>query len=277
MKNPQDVVDFVDNFHEHYLPHLSIDCAVFAYHEQLLKVLLVRYSGHENWSLPGGFIRRDEALTRAAYRILAEKTNITELYLRQFYTFGDSATRLNRIEIQNNHNKAYAKAHVALTEDHWLAKRTLSVGYYALVEYEHVRITPDYLVEEYRWCDVGAIPQLQYDHNEIAAKALAVLRSQVYQQPIARQLLPARFTFPEIQALYEALLGQSFDRRNFRKRLLSLGLLNQLAEQRKIGPHRSPYLYEFVVASAEKEVAPTRAAGPASPGAPPTLIPTSIP
>lgn len=245
MNSPEDVVDFVDHYHTRYLPHLSIDCAVFSYHAQRLKVLLIRYHGHENWSLPGGFIQRDEALTHAAYRILAEKTNITNLFLRQFYAFGDSPTRLNRIKIQENHNKAYAKANVALTEEHWLAKRTLSIGYYALVAYESVRITPEFLVEEYRWCDVDEIPPLQYDHNEIAEKALAVLRSQVYQQPLARTLLPDKFTLPEIHALYEALLGQVFDRRNLRKRLLTLGLITQLAEQRKIGPHRSPFLYAF--------------------------------
>lgn len=255
MHSPQDVVDFVDHYHTRFLPHLSIDCAVFCYHTQQLKVLLIRYHGHEDWSLPGGFIQREEALTHAAYRILAEKTNITDLFLRQFYAFGDSPTRLNRIEIQENHNKTYAKAHVALTEDHWLAKRTMSIGYYALVEYEHVRITPEFLVEEYRWYAVSALPQLQYDHNEIVNKALAVLRSQAYQQPIARQMLPAKFTLPEIHALYEAMLDQPLDRRNFRKRLLSLGLIVQQSEQRNIGPHRSPFLYEFALAPAEKGVA----------------------
>ena len=159
-------------------------------------MLLIRYHRYENWSLPGGFIQREEALTHAVYRILAEKTNITDLFLRQFYALGDSPSRINRIEIQKNHNNTYAKAHVALTEDHWLAERTLSVGYYVLVEYEHVRITPDFLVEEYRCCAVSALPQLQYEHNEIVDKTLAALRSQAYQQPIARQMLPAKFTLP---------------------------------------------------------------------------------
>ena len=245
MNNPQDVLDFADNGHKSYLPHLSIDCAIFGYHDLQLKVLLIRYHGHEKWSLPGGFIRRHEALTAAAYRILAEKTSITDLFLQQFYTFGDSPTRLSRIEVQQNHNKAYAKANVTLSEDHWLAERTLSIGYYALVDYDDVRITPEFLVEEYGWRDVNDVPPLQFDHAEITAKALVVLRSQVYQQPLVRQLLPEKFTLPEIHALYEAILGQPFDRRNFRKKLLSLGLIIRLAERRKIGPHRSPFLYEF--------------------------------
>ena len=253
MNSPQDVVDFVDNGHRRYLPHLSIDCAVFGYHDQQLKVLLIRYHGHENWSLPGGFIRRDEALTTAAYRILAEKTNLTDLFLQQFHAFGDSPTRLNRIAIQQNHNRVYAKVNMSLDDDHWLAERTLSIGYFALVDYASVHVTPEFLVEEYRWQNVAFMPPLQFDHHEITEKALVVLRSHVYQHPIARALLPEKFTLPEIHALYEAILGKQFDRRNFRKRLLSLGLVIQLAEQRKIGPHRSPFLYEFAAEPVENE------------------------
>ncbi|GAC1606250.1 MAG: NUDIX domain-containing protein [Hymenobacter sp.] len=255
MQTSREVVDFVDNGHQRYLPHLSIDCAVFGYHAQQLKILLVRYHGQVNWSLPGGFILQNEALADAANRILAEKTNITNLFLRQFYVFGDSPTRLNRIEIQENHNKVYAKAQVAISEDHWLSKRTLSIGYYALVDYGNVHITPEFLVEEYCWRDVNGVPPLQYDHNEIIEKAMLVLRSHVYQQPLARNLLPEKFTLPEIHTLYEAILGQQFDRRNFRKRLVNMGLITQLAEQRKIGPHRSPFLYEFAVENADKLVA----------------------
>lgn len=245
MDNSEEVVDFVQNGHKQYLPHLSIDCAVFSYYTQQLKILLVRYHGQEKWSLPGGFIRRDEALTAAAYRILAEKTQLSDLFLQQFYAFGDSPTRLNRIEIQQNHNKVYAKANVALSDDHWLAERTLSIGYYALVEYGSARINPGFLVDEYSWRSVDDVPPLLYDHREIIEKSLLVLRAQLYQQPVARNLLPEKFTLPEIHALYEAILGQPIDRRNFRKRLLTLGLLTQLSERRKIGPHRSPFLYEF--------------------------------
>ena len=123
----------------------------------------------------------------------------------------------------------------------------------ALVDYASVHVTPEFLVEEYRWQNVAFMPPLQFDHHEITEKALVVLRSHVYQHPIARALLPEKFTLPEIHALYEAILGKQFDRRNFRKRLLSLGLVIQLAEQRKIGPHRSPFLYEFAAEPVENE------------------------
>jgi len=245
MNTSQDVVDFVRNGHLHYLPHLSIDCVIFGYHANQLKTLLLRYHGHEQWSLPGGFVRRHEPLSEAAHRILATQTQIADLFLQQFHTFGDGSTRLNRIETQQIHNRIFAKAGVAIAEDHWLSERTLSVGYYALVDYLSVTITPDFLVEEYAWCDVDAIPSLLFDHQEIIEKALLTLRDQLYQQPIGARLLPAKFTLPEIHALYETILGKPFDRRNFRKKLLALGLVRQLPEQRRIGAHRSPYLYEF--------------------------------
>jgi hypothetical protein len=139
----------------------------------------------------------------------------------------------------------YAKANIAIDSDHWLSKRTLSIGYYALVDYQAVTITPEFLVEEYCWFDINSVPQLQYDHNEIIDKALVTLRSQIYQQAIGQNLLPDKFTLPEIHSLYESILGRQFDRRNFRKKLLSLGLVTQLEETRKIGPHRSPFLYAF--------------------------------
>jgi len=245
MNTPGEVHDFVNKGHEQYLPHLSIDCVIFGYHEHQLKILLIRHHGQDKWMLPGGYIYRHETLTEAAYRILAFKTQLNNLFLQQFYTFGDSATRLNRIATQQIHNKTYAKVGVTLSENHWLSERTLSIGYYALVDYSNVVVNPEFLVDEYCWRDASDIPVLQYDHNEIIDKALLTLRAQIYQQPIGYNLLPEKFTLPEIHDLYETILGKKFDRRNFRKKLLTLGLIKQLDEQRKIGPHRSPNLYEF--------------------------------
>jgi 8-oxo-dGTP diphosphatase len=245
MDSTQAVLDFINHGHEHYLPHLSIDCVIFSYHEQQLRILLIRYYNQSKWSLPGGFIAKDETLTQAANRILAEKTQINNLFLRQFQVFGDSPARLNELGARAVHNATYAKVNMALDENSWLAKRTLSIGYYALVGYLDVVVTPEYLVDEYCWREVTDIPPLLFDHQEIIESALLTLRSQIYQQPIGYNLLPEKFTLPEIHALYETILGKQFDRRNFRKKLLALGLVRQLDERRNIGPHRSPFLYEF--------------------------------
>ncbi|WP_405520427.1 NrtR DNA-binding winged helix domain-containing protein [Spirosoma sp. KNUC1025] len=89
------------------------------------------------------------------------------------------------------------------------------------------------------------MPDLLFDHNEAVDKALATLRLQIYHQPIGYNLLPEKFTLPEIHTLYETILGKELDQRNFSKKLVSLGLIKKLNEQRAIGPHRSPYLYQF--------------------------------
>ncbi|WP_375437438.1 NUDIX domain-containing protein [uncultured Hymenobacter sp.] len=245
MNTTHDVLDFVHNGHERYLPHLSIDCVIFGYHEHQLKILLIRYHAHTKWSLPGGFIARNETLTQAANRILTDKTQLNDLFLRQFHIFGDSPTRLNELGAQQVHNVTYSKVNVTIDQNNWLAERTLSIGYYALVDYLDVVIKPEFLIDEYCWRDVSDIPSLLFDHEEIIETALLTLRGQMYQQPIGYNLLPEKFTLPEIHALYETILGRQFDRRNFRKKLLTLGLIRQLAEQKKIGPHRSPFLYEF--------------------------------
>ncbi|GGF04099.1 NUDIX hydrolase [Hymenobacter cavernae] len=245
MNTTEEVLDFVHHGHERYLPHLSIDCVIFGYHEHQLKILLIRHHQHDRWSLPGGYIGRHETLTEAANRILAEKTQLSNLFLEQFYVFGDSPTRMNRIETQQTHNTTYAKVGVTIGENHWLSERTLSIGYYALVDYLNVVVKPEYLVDEYCWWDASELPELEYDHNEIISKAFLTLRAQIYQQPVGYNLLPKKFTLPEIHALYESILDRQFDRRNFRKKLLALGMIRQLPEQRKIGPHRSPFLYEF--------------------------------
>ncbi|MCB2379314.1 NUDIX domain-containing protein [Hymenobacter sp. BT635] len=246
MNTRQEVLDFVHHGAERFLPHLSIDCAIFGYHDHELKTLLIRHHGQENWSLPGGYIGRHETLTEAAHRILAEKTQLTGLFLQQFYTFGDSATRMNNIKTEQTHNTTYSKVGVSLSPGHWLSERTLSIGYYALVDYLQVVVTPEFLVDEYCWLNVADIPQeLVYDHNEIIQKALLTLRAHIFQQPIGYNLLRDKFTLPEIHSLYETILCKQIDRRNFRKKLLTLGLIRQLDEQKKIGPHRSPFLYEF--------------------------------
>lgn len=252
MNTRQEVLDFIHTGHTQFLSHLSIDCAIFGYHAPQLKILLIRYYGQQKWSLPGGYIGRHETVTEAAYRMLAEKTQLNDLFLEQFYIFGDSYTRLNKIQIQQTHNKTYAKVGVTLDEDNWLSKRTLSIGFYALVDYQQVVVQPEFLVDEYGWVDANDVPELVFDHNEIIAKALLALRTHISQQAIGHKLLPEKFTLPEIHALYETILGRPLDRRNFRKKLLALGLIRQLTEQKKSGPGRSPFLYEFDLTYAER-------------------------
>jgi 8-oxo-dGTP diphosphatase len=234
--------DLLLNGQERYLKHLSIDCVVFGYHERQLKVLLLKWKELGKWSLPGGFVGLKETLHNAAARILKERTGLDELFLQQFHVFGEprrSQRTVKEIKFLSN------KANLELPKDHWILARTVSIGFYAVAEFSRVTPKADVLSELCGWCDIGELPAMIFDHNEIVAEALKALRMQIYHQPIGYNLLPEKFTLPEIHDLYETILGKKMDRRNFPKKLLSLGIIKKLNKQKKIGAHRSPFLYKF--------------------------------
>ncbi len=242
MNTEEEVNDFVYNGQQEYLPHVSIDPVIFGYHQQQLKILLLKWKGLDGWGLPGGFIKRREPLSQAASRILQEKTSLSDLFLQQFHVFGDSPYR-----IQERSAREYKeKFDLDLAADNWLLERTLSIGYFALVDFSKVTVQTDFFTEDYQWWDVKEIPLLLFDQNEVVEKALLTLRLQIYHQPIGYNLLPEKFTLPEIHTLYETILGKELDQRNFSKKLIALGLIQKLEERRSIGAHRSPFLYQFV-------------------------------
>jgi len=233
MKTQKELEQFVKHGYKEYLSNLTVDCAIFGYHKQQLKILLGHWKGLDGLGLPGGFIKKHEPLAQAALRTLKEKTNLDDVYLEQFYTFGDTPYRVNE-----------SKIHPSIANS-WLAGRAIAVGYYALVEFSKVTPEPDILIEGYEWHDVKKLPELLFDHNDMIARALHHLRINLYHKPIGYNLLEKKFTLPEIQSLYETILERKLDRRNFPKKLLSLGLIKDTHEVRKIGQHRSPRLYSF--------------------------------
>jgi len=242
LKGTRETKNFILHGYKHYLPHVSIDCTIFGYHGQQLKVLLIKPAFLDGWCLPGGYIKRGETLDQAATRILRERTALSDVFLQQFYTFGDPG----RAKVKTFDKKRFEEVFaVTLAKDNWLLDHTISIGYYAIVEYSQVVPQTDAFTESLQWCDIESLPTLLFDHNEMTASALKMLQLQIYHQPIGFNLLPAKFTMPEIQVLYETVLGKKLDRRNFPKRLLSLGIIKRLDEQRNIGPHRAPYLYKF--------------------------------
>lgn len=226
--------DFLLTGDKSFLPHISIDCVIFGFHENRLKVLLLKWKERGQWSLPGGFIQHNESIDSSAKRTLKERTGLSNIYLRQFYTFG---------EPKRDRNKPFIKRQQV--KKTWLDNRFITVGYYALVEYSKVSPQPDWLSESCGWYDVGNAPKLIYDHNDIVDKALEVLRSSLNDVPVGYNLLPAKFTMPELQNLYETILDVKLDRRNFQKKMLSFGLLERLNERKTGGAHKSPYLYRF--------------------------------
>lgn len=240
ISSEKEVLDFINNGHKHYFTHITIDCVIFGYHEQQLKVLIGKWIGMDGWAFPGGHIGLNETLTGAASRILKDRTTLDHIFLQQFHTFGDSIYRLKDFA-----GDLPREAKEIISADNWLAQRTFSVGFYALIDYWEVKIKTDFFFEAYKWVDVTEIPPLLFDHSEMIQTALSALRNQIYHKPIGYNLLPDKFTLPEIISLYETILGKSLDRRNFPKKLLSLNIITKLDEKKKIGRHRSPFLYKF--------------------------------
>ncbi|MCW5910774.1 MAG: NUDIX hydrolase [Cyclobacteriaceae bacterium] len=210
-----------------YLSHLSVDCVIFGFHENSLKVLLLKWKNGP-WCLPGGFVKHKESIDQSAIRTLKERTGLAEIFLKQFYAFGDP-------------DREKGKRH----EGTWIGKRFVTIGYYALVDYSQVFPEPDLLSSECKWWDVDNVPELIYDHNQIMSKALEALRLSLNDHPVGYNLLPEKFTMPQLQKLYETILNEALDRRNFQKQMISLDVLIRLKERKTGGAHKAPFLYRF--------------------------------
>ncbi len=203
-------------------PAVTVDCVVFGLTDAGLSVLLVE-RGEEpflgRWALPGGFVREDEGLEDAARRELDEETGITLSFLEQLYTFG--------------------------APDRDPRGRVITVAFYALVkELAQPPLVATGDAAAARWFPEGALPSLAFDHAAIVAVARERLRTKVRWQPIGFDLLPERFTLSELQTLYEVVLERPLDKRNFRRKVLALGLLAEADGVRR-GPGRPAQLYRF--------------------------------
>jgi 8-oxo-dGTP diphosphatase len=236
MPEPIKPAEEINNVPNQLMPQLTLDCVILGFHKEQLRVLLLRWKGTQEWSLPGGPIWQTESVDAAAYRILKERTGLDQIFLQQFQIFGE-VTRYNLPEIKT-------KLQHLITPDKWY-HRAVSIGYYALVDYSKVSPMPDLFTDECQWCDVKEIPNLLFDHNLIIQSALKALRMQLSWQPIGLNLLPEEFTMPELQRLYETILDRPLDPRNFHRKITSLGILERLEERRKGGAYKSPYLYRF--------------------------------
>ena len=210
--------------YEYPRPALTVDCVVFGLDldAQDLKILLIQRSGQPfagMWALPGGFVDMDETLDESAKRELQEETGISRLYLEQLYTFGDPGRDPR--------------------------ERVVTVAYYALVKLTDHPIKADTDASDVGWFSVSDLPRLAFDHAKIVSVALNRLKGKVRYQPIGFELLPAKFTLSQLQRLYEVVLERELDKRNFRKKILGMGLLVETSEIQKDVAHRAARLYRF--------------------------------
>ena len=229
------------------LPSISIDCVIFGFHDNQLKILLLKYKNTDCYALPGGFINQDENLEDAAARVLEERTGLKDIYLEQFYVFGDKSRRFDA-----THHKLMNGSGIILKADHFLLNRFISIGYHALIDFSKATPMPDAFSDSCEWYDLETIPSLIFDHDSILQKALHMLRENLDEKLIGLNLLPETFTMNEFQNLYETILGEKIARSNFQRKVLGLHILKRLDKKITGGAHKAPYLYCFDATTANK-------------------------
>jgi 8-oxo-dGTP diphosphatase len=223
---------------ENMINEVSVDCVMFGFHADELKVLLLKWN-NVDWSLPRGRIFRHELIADAASRVLQETTGIQEVFLQQFHTFG-AANRYKNYTGDHNTRLLSTKSKETI-EYELFHESIISIGFYALVDFE--KVVPN-LMGSYQWCEIAAVPDLLFDHNDMIELALVALRKDLRYLPIAK-LLPQKFTLREMQKLYETILNRKFDRRNFHKLLMSYDFLVKLPEKKMGTANKSPHLYQI--------------------------------
>lgn len=213
---------------EQILPHFdsvfSIDCVLFGFDGKELKILLIERNEEpfkDWWALPGNIVGHDESLDQSAARILYELTGLRGIYMEQYYAFGDPG----------RHPQG----------------RVITLAYYALIrlggEKEPKPISS--YAKRANWLPITDLPKLAFDHQKIYDKGLEKIKRRIKHQPIAFELLPEKFTLTQLQHVYELVLGKKLDKRNFRKKIISFGVLKELNEKQKGVSYRAAALYKF--------------------------------
>ncbi len=201
---------------------LSVDAVVFGYEEGNISVLLIKrkydpFKGQ--WAIPGGFVINDESLEDAVERELFEETGIKINYLEQLYTFGKP--------------------------DRDPRGRVVSIAYFGLVRPNAFKIFASTDAEQVQWFNINELPKLSFDHKEILKTAIERLQSKITYEPIGFELLDKKFPFSDLEKLYTTLLGREIDRRNFRKKIIGLNVLDELEEKMSKGSGRPANLFQF--------------------------------
>ena len=199
---------------------VSVDCVIFGFDEGTLKVLLIKSDLPEfrdKWSLLGDLVDLTEDLDSASYRVLKERTGLENFYLEQVHSFS--------------------------SVDRHPAGRVVSTAYFSLVNVKHYHLKQ--LENELHWHALSEIQEMAFDHMDILNTCLERLQKKVQEEPIIFNLLENKFSLRELQYLYEAILGVKLDRRNFRKKLFTTGLLVDVDEMEENVPHRPGKLYTF--------------------------------
>jgi 8-oxo-dGTP diphosphatase len=203
-------------------PSVTVDVVILTVRDRRIEVLLVKrrhWPDEGMWAIPGGFVAMQESLEDAARRELEEETGVRDVYIEQLYTFGDPGRDPRG--------------------------RVITVVYYALISADELQVRAADDAADAGWFAAYHLPPLAFDHEKILAYTLQRLRGKLEYTAIGFQLLPEEFTLRELQEVYEAILNRRLDKSNFRKKVLSTGILEQTLDVRKVGQHRPAALYRF--------------------------------
>jgi len=200
---------------------VAVDCILFGFDEKKMKALLIKRDFEPEkgkWSLMGGFVNKNENVDAAASRVLKELTGLTDIYMEQLFCFGNT----KRDE----------------------AGRVISISYFALIKIAEYgeQLTSNH---EAKWFPIDTLPSLIFDHRLMVKKARERLQEKVSRHPIGFELLPNKFTLPQLQNLYEDIFGTSFDKRNFTRKILSLKVLKKLSQKEKTSSRKGAFYYVF--------------------------------
>lgn len=203
-------------------PALTADCVVFGLDDEDLKVLLIQrdlepFSGR--WALPGGFVDVGESVEKAARRELAEETGLSGIFLEQLYTFSEP--------------------------DRDPREHVVSVAYFALVNLSEHIVKASTDARNAAWFEINDVPELAFDHDKILQVAYERLQGKIRYQPVGFELLPSKFTLRQLQQMYEKILDRNLDKRNFRKKIIKMGIIEELNEIETDVAHRAARLYRF--------------------------------
>jgi 8-oxo-dGTP diphosphatase len=202
--------------------NISIDCVIFGFEKSEFEILLIKRARKPEkgkWALPGGFVKKQELIEDATKRILEVTTGVNNIYLEEIAVFD----QVDRFPL-------------------W---RVFTIGYFALISPEDYKLTTGIDTVEVKWFKINELPELPFDHKHIIDVALNKLRARVKYKPIGFELLHQKFTLPQLQTLYEVILGKKLDKRNFRKKIMKMNLLRKLNEKDSNNKRRAAYLYKF--------------------------------
>jgi 8-oxo-dGTP diphosphatase len=208
--------------YEYPHPAVTVDIVVFTIRDERLKLLLIKRGGEPyagKWALPGGFVNIDESLDEAAKRELEEETGVKGIYLEQLYTFGDPGRDPR--------------------------ERVITIAYYALISSDRLKLAADTDADAVGWFEIDDLPKLAFDHRAIVEKAHQRLAAKLDYSTIAFQFLPTEFTLGQLQNVYEIILREEFDKRNFRKWVTALDQIEETGEMLSGQAHRPAKLYRL--------------------------------